>query len=121
MVITQDEASRAIGASPGEPLPTGTGEGCSFGDRKDANATTLLINVTADDSAAKFSSDRAVASAAAVVKDAGVGDESFSYGTASVQSAEARKGSIRVRILLEGPRAAEATALEMLRVAVARV
>ncbi len=120
-VLSSDEVSRVIEGPSGKPVHTGTGEGCSFGNLKHAGATTLILNVVPKDTAARFGHDRDVAAKTAPVSKASAGDESFTYGHGETQSAEARSGSVRVRVLLDGPKATTTKATEALRLAVARL
>lgn len=119
-LLAVDEVKAATGHEVGAGRPTGTGHGCTFlepGGGAGRPVASVLVE-TADD-VDKMNGDRALAERQAVVSDLLVGDQGFSWVAGDTQSAEARRGSMRVRLLVE-VRSPDAAATGLLTVAAQR-
>lgn len=121
-IFTTSEVKAFVGNDVAAGTDTGAGQGCYFAASNGRSA--LLINLQPNDSAAKFADGKALASQQTndVQTVDGVGDEAFTYSPreGGVASAEARKGTVRVRIVITGPGASVATAKTALVSAVAK-
>jgi hypothetical protein len=112
-VFTQSEVASFVGNDISPGTDTGAGQGCYFAALN--NGTAMLVNLQTGDSAAKFADAKSNAGEQTQVLQMvpDVGDEAFVYAPRSgeLASAEARKGSVRVRIVITGP----AATIEMAR------
>lgn len=101
-VFRTQQVSQFVGGQVQPGKVTGVGEGCVYMPAGDSQ-TTFTVSVESDDTASKFAEAKRVAEMQAIPQVlTGLGDEAFVYEKAPVASAEARSGSNRVRILLQG-------------------
>lgn len=122
-VFTQSQVAAFVGNEVAKGTDTGAGQGCYFAAQNNGNA--LLINLQAGDSTAKFADAKSLAAQQSSTVSAwmGIGDEAFTYAPAEggVASAEARKGTIRIRIVLTGKSATVDMAKTILTAAIPKV
>jgi hypothetical protein len=122
-IFTTAEVKAFVGNSVSDGKDTGAGQGCFYSAPN--SGTSLLINLQADDSAAKFADAKSLAQQqTSVVSDVpGVGDEAFTYAPpeGELASAEARVGTVRTRIVITGPQASVDMAKVALTSAASRI
>jgi hypothetical protein len=121
-IFTVAEVKSFMGDDVAAGTNTGAGQGCYYAASNGRSA--FLINLQPNDSRAKFADGKALASQQTtdVQTVEGVGDEAFTYSPreGGIASAEARKGSVRVRIVITGPQASVVMAKTALVSAVAK-
>jgi hypothetical protein len=127
-IFTAAEVKAFVGNSVSDGKDTGAGQGCYYPAQNDGSrndGSSFLINLQADDSSAKFADAKSLASqqTPSVADVPGVGDEAFTYSPVDggLASAEARKGTVRVRIVITGPQVTVEMAKTVLVAAVPKV
>jgi hypothetical protein len=122
-VFTREEVKALVDNEVAPGTDTGAGQGCYFAGENEG--TALLVNLQPGDSAAKFADSRSNAGeqTSRIQPIEGVADEAFVYApeAGGLASAEARKGSIRVRVVVTGSDATVEMAKNALVAAVPRV
>lgn len=122
-IFTTDEVKLLVQNAVSDGKDTGAGQGCFYSAPN--GGTSLLVNLQPDDSKVKFADARSLAQQQTpdVVDVPGVGDEAFTYAPpeGELASAEARAGTVRVRVVITGPQASVDMAKTALVTAVMRL
>lgn len=122
-IFTHEQVAALVGNAVQRGTDTGAGQGCYFASVEDASVS-MLVNLETGDSPAKFADSRSLATdqTSDVRSLSGIADEAFEYAPTAggVVTAEARAGTLRVRIVLTGNEATTDTAQQALVAAVQR-
>lgn len=123
-VFTNEEVQARFGKSITAARPTGGGTGCEYVMGGPAGGPAVLFVISRGDTATKYVTTLkdVRASVTGVEELTNIGDEAFVYGTSTdgLTNAEARRGSLRFRVLVRGDGKARDKAVGMLEEALRR-
>jgi hypothetical protein len=123
-LFTAVQVSGFVGHTVQAPKPSGTGQSCAFTAADATTGASVLLTILGDDTHDKFTASQHDADTSGSPSTAlmGIGDEAFVYSSpaANLFSAESRKGTTRVRVVVSGPGASQAETKQVLVAAVAK-